>query len=179
MRFPAKLKHEIKALSLAMAFFGIWIGLLILLKTLLLEEYHIDFFGWAKILVGALVLSKVVLILEHVSLGTWVRSQPAWVDTLVRTALYTAGLVAVLLLERGLRERHEAGGFVAAITTGFRETKVPHLLVNAICLSGALLAYNVLGLVRRRLGTGGLLELFLSPVPAETHPETKQSAVRE
>jgi hypothetical protein len=164
-----KLKHELKALGLAMTFFGIWIGILILLKTLLLETYHIDFVGWSKIIVGALILSKVVLILEHVSLGSWVRSRPAWVDTLLRTALYAVGVVAVLLLEHGLKNRHEAGGFMAAICSGLDESGTPHLVVNTICLSGALLVYNVLTVIRRHLGEGGLIKLFWLPPCDDSH----------
>ena len=56
-----KLKHELKAVAGAMLFFGVWIGALILIKTLVLAEYHVGFSGWSKILVGALILSKVVL----------------------------------------------------------------------------------------------------------------------
>lgn len=167
MSASTRLRQELTSLGLAMGFFGTWIAVLVLLKTLLLKEYQIDFFGWSKVVVGALVLSKVVLVLERVSLGAWVRARPAWVETLLRTALYAAGLVAVLVLEHGISERHEAGGFLNAITDGFREAGVPHLLVDAICLSGALLVYNALVVVRRHLGEGALLKLFLSPVPAE------------
>ncbi len=154
-------------MGLAMAFFGVWIGGLVLMKTLLLQEYHVDFVGWSKILVGALILSKVALILEHVSLGAWVRARPAWVDVVVRTALYAAGVVVVLALEHGLKERRAAGGFVSAITTGLKETNSSHLLVNAICLSGALLVYNALAVVRSHLGPGGLLRFFMTPIPLE------------
>jgi hypothetical protein len=167
MSASTRLRQELRSLGLAVGFFGTWIGMLILIKTLLLKGYHIDYFGWSKVVVGTLVLSKVVLVLEHVSLGAWVRARAAWVGTLLRTALYAAGLVAVLALEHGISERGEAGGFVNAVRDGFRTVGVPHLLVNAICLTGALLVYNALGVVRRHLGEGALVRLFLSPVPAE------------
>ena len=59
---------------------------------------------------------------------------------------------------------------------GFREklkdeiravAKVHHVWVNTICLTGALLGYNVLSVVRRYLGQGGLLRLFLLPLPEQ------------
>ncbi len=172
MSLRQKLKYELKALTLAVAFFGAWIGVLILLKTLVLEEYRIGFAGWSKVLVGALILSKVVLMLEHLSLGAWVRGRPAWVDTLLRTALYSAGVAVVLLVEHGIRERHQTGGFAPAVLSGLRQVEVPHVLVNTICLSGALLVYNASAVVRRHLGPGGLLQLFLKPMPEE--PQAKQ-----
>jgi len=70
-----KLKDEIKAVAITTLYFATWLGLLVLLKKLILEEYQIEFHGLSVALVGALVLAKVVLVLEHVSLGTWVRSR--------------------------------------------------------------------------------------------------------
>jgi hypothetical protein len=160
-----KLKHELKAVGVATLFFGVWIGALILLKTLVLEEYQLGFSGWSKVLVGALILAKVVLILEHVSFGVRVHQQPAWVDVLLRTALYSFGVLVVMVLEKGLEGRHGHGGFTGAVLAEARGAKFPHVLVNTICLSGALFAYNVLAVVRRHLGEGGLRRLFLQPLP--------------
>lgn len=160
MSLASKLRHELVAMSLAMVYFGAWIGALLLVKQLVLAEYDIAFRHYSLALVGALILSKVVLILEHVPLGAWVRAQPPWVDLLLRTALYAAGVLLVLLLEHGLRERHAAGGFVAAVRDGLLHAKAPHVLANTICLSGALFIYNVLTVIRHQLGPGGLLQLF-------------------
>jgi len=80
MSLKQKLKDEMKAIGLAALYFGCWIGALLLLKSLILAEHKIAFHGWSAAVVGALVLSKVVLVLEHVSLGAWVRARPAWVD---------------------------------------------------------------------------------------------------
>jgi hypothetical protein len=80
MSFKQQLKYEIKAIGLAALYFGSWTGALLLLKSLILAEYKIAFHGWSVVVIGVLVLSKVVLVLEHVSLGAWVRARPAWVD---------------------------------------------------------------------------------------------------
>ena len=171
MTLPKKLKHELKAVALATLFFGAWIGALVLLKTLVLEEYAIGFSGWSKVFAGALILGKVALILEHVPLGARVRSAPAWVDVVLRTVLYSAGVFLVLVLEHGLRERHAAGGFGAAVVEGFRHARFPHVLATTLCLSGALFTYNLLAVVRRRLGPGGLARWFLEPQPADNEPQ--------
>ena len=57
---------------------------IVLLKYLVLAEYQVAFHGLSVALVGALVLAKVVLVLEHVALGQWVRARPAWVDVVLR-----------------------------------------------------------------------------------------------
>lgn len=150
---------------LATLYFAIWIGVLVLLKMLILAEYHIEFHGLSMALIGVLVLAKVVLVLEHVPLGSWIRKQPAFVDVIVRTVLYALGVLIVLLLEKAFDGRHEYGGFGPSLLAVFQHADVYHVWVNTICVSGALLVYNILSVIRRHLGKGGLMRLFLSPLP--------------
>jgi hypothetical protein len=164
MGFTQKLRDEIRAVMLTTLYFVTWIGLLMVLKVLILEEYRVEFRAWSLVLVGALVLAKVVLVLEHVPLGAWIRHQSAWVDVTLRTVLYALGVFVVLLLEKAFEGRLEHGGFMASLLALFQHAEAPHVLVNTICLSGALLGYNVFSVVRRQLGEGGLAKLFLSPI---------------
>jgi hypothetical protein len=166
-----KLAHELKALLELGLYFTAWLGALVILKKLILDEYHIGFAGISVALMGALVLSKVVLILENVSLGEWVRSRPAWVEIVLRTILYSFGVVIVLLLEKAFESRHEYGGFGESLRSIFQHTDIHHVWVNTICLGGALLSYNVLWVIRRHLGEGALLRLMLTPVPEKTMAE--------
>jgi hypothetical protein len=46
-----------------------------------------------------------------------------------------------------------------------KQAAVHHGWINTICLSGALLGYNIVAVIRHHLGKGGLLRLFLSPLP--------------
>ena len=160
-----KIKHEIVSLVSVTLYFGCWIAVLLLIKKLILAEYQIAFQGFSMVLIGALILAKVVLVLEHVPLGAWVRRRPTWVDVGLRTALYAAGVVVVLLLEKGFEGRHEHGGFGPALIAVFQDTNVNHIWVNTICISGALLVFNAVSVVRLRLGKGGLRRLFLTPMP--------------
>ena len=167
MSFRQKLKNETKAMSLACFYFATWLGVLMAFKWLILADYQIAFHGFSLMLVGGLVLAKVVLVLEHVPLGTWVRNRPALVDIIFRTVLYALGVILVLLLEKAFDGRHEYGGFDPSLRAVFHHVDIYHVWVNAICLSGALLGYNMLSVIRRHLGKGGLMRLFLSPLPEE------------
>ncbi len=160
-----KLKNEFRALGLAGFFFGSWIAVLIVLKELLLAEYNIAFHGWSMALVAVLVLSKVVLVLEHVPLGAWVRARPTWVDVMARTSLYGLGVLLVLLVEKAFEGRQEHGGFGASLKSVFQHAEIHHVWVNAICLACALFTFNALSVVRRHLGEGGLRRLFLQRSP--------------
>jgi hypothetical protein len=170
MSIGQRLVDELKALAVTALYFLFFIGMLLVLKKLVLAEYQIGFKGLSVALVGTLVLSKVVLILEHVSLGGLTRGRPAWVDVVLRTALYSLGVLVVLLLEKAFEGRHEHGGFVSSLLSIFQHAEIPHVWANAICLSGALLGYNILTVFRRHLGPGGLLRMLMEPLPAEPAP---------
>lgn len=168
MGLQQKVRHEVKTLAAAAMYFGSWIAVLIMLKQFILSEYHIEFHGLSKALVGGLVLSKVVVVLEHIPFGAWVRARPAWVDIILRTMLYGLGVLVVLLLEKAFDGRHEYGGFGPSLSAVFEHVDISHVWANAIALSGALLGYNMLSVVRSHLGEGGLLRLFLTPIPSAT-----------
>jgi hypothetical protein len=167
MGFKQKLRDEIKAVGIAAIYFGCWIAGLLLIKFLVLAEYEIAFHHWSMAVVGALVLSKVVLVLEHVSLGAWVRARPAWVDVVFRTVMYALGVAVVLAIEKGFEGRQEYGGLNQALRHLFQQEDIYHVWANTITLSGALLGYNALTVVREHLGEGGLIRMFLSPLPQE------------
>lgn len=163
MSVSQRLKHELKAVALATLYFAVWLGTLLWLKKLILAEYNVEVAVLSKAIVGALILAKVVLILEHVPLGAWTRSRPAWVDVALRTGLYGVGVVVVLLLEKGFEGRHDHGGFGRSLAAVFDHADIHHVWINTMCVTGALLVYNALAIVRGHLGEGGLLRMFMTP----------------
>ena len=164
MSLPAKLHEEIKSVGLTTLFFAAWFSVLLVLKWLVLAEYNIGLRSMSIALVGALIVAKVVLVLEKVPLETWTRGRPALTHVAVRTGLYGLGILVVLLLEKTFEVRHEYGGFVPALAQVMRHQDIPHVLAAAIGVTGALLVFNAMFVIRRYLGKRGLLRLFLSPL---------------
>ena len=162
---PSRLQQELKTLTLVFLYFAGWLAFLVLIKHLVLAEYAIQVTGVAKALVGALILSKVVMILEYVPLSKWLRGWPAWGDVVLRTMLYALGVLVVLLLEKGFEGRHEYGGFGASLSAVFEHADIHQVWLNLVVVSGALLGYNVLSVIDRYLGEGGVLRLLSRPLP--------------
>jgi hypothetical protein len=131
-----------------------WIGVLVALKGLVLAEYRIEFHGLSVALVGALVLAKVALVLE---LGASIRTRPALVDVVLRTALYAVGVLVGLVLEKAARGAARAWRSRSALMAVFQHAEVHHVWVNTIRLSGVLLGYNVMSVIRRHIGEGELV----------------------
>lgn len=164
MSIQQKIKHEFRDIVLVTLFFAAWLGVFMGLKVLLLEDYQIRVANVSVVLIGALILAKVVLILEHVPLGAWLREKPVWVDVVLRTILYATGTFVVMLLEKSLESRHAQGGFGPALTNILQHRDMPHIWVSTICLGGALFFFNLLAAVRRHLGGSGLSGVFLAPL---------------
>lgn len=93
-------------------------------------------------------------------------------DVLVRTTLYGLGILVVLLVEQAFESRHEYGGFVPSLLQVVRHEDIPHVLAAAIGVTGALLVFNAMSVIRRHFGKRGLLELFLSPLPEQGKEES-------
>jgi hypothetical protein len=127
MSLQQKALNEIKSIGLLAAYFAAWFSLLMLLKKLMLEGYQIQFRGISVALVSALVVAKVVALMEYVPLGQWVQRRPVAVDVALRTPLYTFGAFVVMLLGKAFEARHEAGGFGKALITVFQHHDMPHV----------------------------------------------------
>lgn len=169
MPFPQRLKNEFKAVAFTTAFFALWIGPLFVIKALLLSEYQPTGYSVGAAVFGVLLLAKVVVVLERVPLGRPDVDRPAWIDVLLRTALYAVGVFGVLVIERGLSGMSENGGFWSAVKTDLRESGAHHIAANFIAITAGLLAFNALCVVRRNLGHGTLTKMFLSPTPKAVH----------
>jgi hypothetical protein len=167
MSILQKLKEEVVSVTALTVYFGCWLGVLVLLKYLVLAQYQINPGNLTVAFVGAVVLAKVVLVLEHFQIGKRVRKLPAWVDVALRTVLYSFVVFLVLVIERSFEGLHQYGSFAASLTALFRQTSAIHVWTNTICLSAALLSYNMLSVVRKHLGKGALLKMFLVPLPQE------------
>jgi len=160
MSLPAKLREEIRSVGLTTLFFAAWFSVLLVLKWLVLAEYNIELRSMSIALVGALIIAKVVLVLEKVPLETWTRGRPAMTHVAVRTSLYGLGILVVLLVEKAFEFRHEYDGFVPALAQVIHHQAIPHVLAAAIGVTGALLVFNAMFVIRRHLGKRGLLGLF-------------------
>jgi len=166
MSMLQKLGKEIVMVLKLTLYFAVWIGMLMLIKKLILAQYQIEYIGLSKALIGALILSKVVLIMEHVPLGKWVERQAAIFEVICRTVLYTLGVAIVLILEKSIEGRHEHGGFIHSTTTALESADINHVYANTICVFGALMSYNVISMLREHFGVEALNRAFLSPRPS-------------
>lgn len=134
-----------------------------IIKVLLLGEYNIAFSGFTIVLVSALVIAKVVLLLEYIPIS-FVKGKPAWVEVLFRTMFYLAGVFIILVLEKSFEERHEFGGFIEAVKNLVHQANYYHIWANTLCVFGALLVFNIWSVIKLTFGKGIFRKLMMSKI---------------
>jgi hypothetical protein len=164
-----KILKELKSIARTAAYFAIVFMLMMLMKKLYLADYNIEFTGLATALVGALILSKVVLLMELIPLGHALEQKPAIVDVLVRTLLYTVGVLIVVLLEKAFEDRREAGGFGKGIEYVLNHRDIYHVWAQIIGCASALFVYNCFSILQRALGKNALEKMFFKTPLNQVH----------
>jgi hypothetical protein len=162
MKILGKIFKELKTVVRVAAYFAIVFMLMMLMKKLYLKDYDIQFSGLSQALVGALILSKVVILLEYVNLGQWVQRRPPIVDIILRTLLYTVGVLIVIILEKAFEKRHEVSGYGMAILYVFSHRDIYHVWATTIGSAGSIFVYNCFSVIQRVMGKNGLAKLYFS-----------------
>jgi hypothetical protein len=164
MKFLHWLVHEIRAILTAMLFFLTGFAVIEVLKTLMVEQYDVTAANSVRVVMLALVTAKVVVLFERVSLGRQVGA----VEVLLRTVIYSLAAFAFLLLEHGISERKEAGGFFAALSKAFQHPDMPIIWATLLCVSLAFVVWSAFAVLRRSLGRDRIVAAYLSPPPPQT-----------
>jgi hypothetical protein len=162
LKFLKSIFKEIKIVARTTAYFATVYILLMVMKTLNLKDYNIEFSGMSQAILGSLVMAKVVILMEYISLGSWVQRQPAIVDVFLRTLLYTAGVLVVIVLEKAFENSVEAGGYFNAISYVFTHRDIYHVWATTIGSAASIFVYNSFSVVQRVMGKNGLAKLFFS-----------------
>ncbi len=162
MKILKKILEEIKIILRTATYFAIVFILMMVMKKLYLKDYDIEFTGLSQALIGALIMSKVIILMEFISLGSWVQRQPPIVDVIIRTLLYSLGVLIVVVLEKAFEDRHEVSGFGDAISYVLSHRDIYHVWAQMIGVAGSIFVYNSFSVVQRTMGKNGLARLFFS-----------------
>lgn len=166
MSILAKLQHEAREVGLVTLYFLLWFGFILTLKKLLLATFEIEFFALSSALVGALIVGKVVVVLDKTRTGTrFDRTHSIGVATLYKTLLYSLCTAFVLSAEKlfhAYRDTH-------SLSTAFIEVLLSQdrhiILAKVLCIGLAFMGYHLYAGIDRWLGEGRLKEIiFGNPV---------------
>ena len=162
MSTTERLRHELREIGLVTLYFLACFLFFLSLKALFLDEYAIRVPVLGTAVVGALVLAKVVVILDKTSVGERFGSSRVLAHVLWRSLVYTAIAFVVTLAERLFDLYRKSGDLSAALTGVWAEEDADHFLAMNLTVGLTLVVYNVFTEVGRHLGAHGLRDLFLA-----------------
>ena len=157
--------HEFKE-GLIIAFY-IWVifGLLVLHKSMILAEHHIDFAYHGLALINALALAKVMLVAKHMRLGDRLKNAPLIYPTLLKSAFFTVVLASFKIFEDILLGWHHHESFQQSISELGGGT-LEGFLTLAFLVFAMLIPFVGYGELERVLGEGKLGQIFFRPHPS-------------
>ncbi len=162
MKILKKIFEEIRVVARTAFYFAIVFILMMVMKKLYLEDYDIKFTGLSQAIIGALIMSKVIILMELISLGSWVQRQPPIVDVIIRTLFYTAGVAIVVILEKAFEDRHKVDNYGDAILYVLSHRDIYHVWATTIGSAGSIFVYNAFSIIQRSMGKNGLTKMFFS-----------------
>jgi len=160
MSFVQKLKKEIIEILLVTAYFLLCFGVLILIKKLTLAQVEVEFYGFSAALVGALVMSKVVILLDKTPLGKIYIRQALYKNVLFKSIIYTLVLTFVLFIENLIHTLLEGNNFMEAIKSIHEHRDPMQFRLILIASFFSLGSYNVIIAIRDSMEKGALTNLF-------------------
>jgi hypothetical protein len=159
----ARLKHEIRQIGLVTLYFLFCFGVVAILKKLMLAAYAIEVPALFTAVVFALVVGKVVVIMDKTRAGTRFDARlPLGVVVLYKTAIYALATVVVLAAEKVFHAYRATGSFGGGLAEAWAHRSRNEILAKVICIGLAFAAYHLFIGIDRRLGEGTLWRLVMS-----------------
>ncbi len=156
------IKKELKTAGIASLYFLCVFLLIILLKKLLLAQYDISYFGMSAAVVGALIVGKVVVVLDNFRAGTRYESSHSPITSILyKTLVYSAAVLLVLAAEKIFHAYQESHDLAAAFLDIWQGRERSRILATILCIALAFTGYNLFSAVSRRLTNGKLAQWLI------------------
>ncbi len=163
------LRREFLELLPPTIFFFIAIGLLMLTKRLILQNYGIGFSDFAAVLIGALIVGKVVLLADCFKSVDRYPDKPLIYNVIWKTAIYLIAATVVRIGEEVVPQLLH--GTVAGTFQHLREGIVwPHFWVIHLWLGVLLFVYCALRELIRALGKERVFQMFFGWQRGQPNP---------
>jgi hypothetical protein len=162
MTIGERIRHEVREIGLVTLYFLSCFLFFLSLKKLFLEQYHLKITIFRTAVIGALVVAKVVVLLEKTSFGNRFRSVSLFAHVLWRSLCYTAIVFLVTLAERLFHLYRESSELSRALSELWAGRDFNHFMAMNLCLGFSFLIYNCFSEIDHHLGEGGLRRLFFT-----------------
>ena len=149
------------------SFFFIALMLIFVVVKLLALQYSIHFYAFARAAIGALVLGKVVLLMEIAERKRKASRYPRAIVVAFKTVIYAMAVVLFDFGERIVRAWHESGSLRESVAQVKVHADLDHFLALLILGCMIIAVYLAMEEISHAMGEGALTRLFFKrPGPA-------------
>lgn len=154
--------RELKEFLLLSLYLWLFLGMLVVFKSMVLAQYRIEFAPHGVALINALVLAKFMLVVRAIQPGKQVDDAPLIYPTLLKSALFAIALMVLKILEDVIVGHFHNKSFTVSLADlGGGNWKV--IIVYTAILFLALIPVTAFGELQRVLGERKVYDLFLRP----------------
>jgi hypothetical protein len=164
MKILAQLKHEFLSIIPTAVFFFFAFQLLAFTQALILEEYGIQVTTFLAAAIGALIVAKVVLIVDMLPFVNRFPDKPLIYNVIWKTIIYLIAAFIVRYLEHLFDFFREYHDIIAANKHLLDQVIWSHFWVVQIWLAVLFLMYCTLRELVRALGREQIRTLFLGSI---------------
>ncbi|TRW93076.1 hypothetical protein [Candidatus Methylobacter oryzae] len=149
-------------------FFFLSFSLLKLTENLILREYGISMTSFAGAAIGALIIAKVVLVVDHLPFTTKFSGKPLLHNVIWKSGIYFAATFTFRYVEQMVSFLREYGDFTTANQHLLAGIVWPHFWLIQIWLVILLFIYCAVRELIRAIGTEEVMRLFLGAGRGDT-----------
>lgn len=161
MKFLNILKHEFFLVLPPTIFFFVAFLLIIATQRLIMREYHIPLAGFGGALIGALIVGKVVLIVDKLPFVNKFPERPLIYNTLWKTMIYFCSALLVRYIEHIIPLVRQAGSLAEANRRLLEEIVWPHFWLVQMWLLVLFFVFCALRELVRAIGKEKVVVMFI------------------
>jgi hypothetical protein len=147
----------------AVLFFFIALMLILALLKLFISQYSIEFYAFSRAAIGALILGKVVLLMDWAESGRRVSTYPRIAVIACKTFIYGLAVLALGIGERTIHSYRRTGDFRDAVSLVIANANLDRFFGCVLLISLVVSAYLTMEEINRAMGKGALYALFFRP----------------
>jgi hypothetical protein len=155
-KFVSVVKHEIQKGLLPAFFFFLVFYILAVTKSLMLSSAELSVTELTIALVGALIVTKAILVTDMLPFANLFASKPLYFGILWKTVLYGIFVFLFRLAEELITIWSRTGEFFGTLENFMTEVSWPHFFAILIWVLLALTFYNVVMALDAHFGSGSI-----------------------
>jgi len=157
-----RLANLIREMAPPVLFFFIALMLIFAIFKLFVEQYSIEFSAFSKAAIGALILGKVVLLLDWAESRRKSGARPLAMVVALKTLVYAAVVIVLGTGERIYHSSRETGSLTAGARYVVANVNMHRFLGLVLLISMVMCAYLVMEEISHAMGKGALMKLFFT-----------------